>query len=219
MSTAFSGVKPKFRYIVFEGIDGAGKSTQMRILAERLQKLDVTAVELCEPTYGALGRKMRVALSRGAQLSIAEQTRNFTEDRRQHVRTRIRPLLALSRKGHFAILQHRFYLSAPVYQWDGDDKALALLRAEQKIAPSPDVVLLLDIPGHTALTRLKHRDTGIPGPTHLHLETLRQRYLKFAAVSGENVVKIDSRPAQDAVAKAIWRVLGSAARTGDRGRA
>src|SRR5580704_16749669 len=99
------------RYIVFEGIDGAGKSTQIRRLTDKLRELDVTPIELCEPTYGPEGQAIRRFLKSKELPPVKRQIELFTRDRRFHVRSRIRPLLALmKRHSQFAIVQHRYYL-------------------------------------------------------------------------------------------------------------
>jgi len=170
--------------------------------------MDVTPLELCEPTYGKYGAAMRKMMVGGALIPISEQVRYFTADRRAHVRSRILPLLALMRRRrNFMILQHRHYLSAPVYQWQDDEQAMLVLRAQQAFAPSPDLVLLMDVSGRIASKRASGRDGHAAGANADRLEDLRQRYLRFSSVSGDPIVKIDASGSVDAVAALLWKAL------------
>jgi len=179
------------------------------MMAERLQKMNITPVELCEPTYGKYGAAMRKVMASGVPVPIPEQVKCFTSDRRAHVKSRILPLLELMRRRRrdFMILQHRYYLSAPVYQWRDDEQAVQVLRAQQAFAPRPDLVLLMDVSGRVASGRVSKRDGKSARADAGRLEDLRQRYLRFSKISGEPIVKIDASGSVDAVAALLWKSL------------
>ena len=199
------------RYIVFEGIDCAGKSTQMRRLTDKLRELDVTPVELFEPTYGPEGKAIRQFLKSKEPPPVERQIEMFTLDRRFHVRSRIRPLLALMKRySQFAILQHRYYLSAPAYQ--GGDRAdqIKLLRSQQRIAPRPDLVILLDVSIDDALRRLQARKKSRHVfETRRFLSEVRRRYLDLASDRAESIVVINGSGTIDRVAKRVWDALSA----------
>lgn len=199
------------RYIVFEGIDGAGKSTQIRHLTDRLRELDVTPVELCEPTYGPEGQAIRQFLKSKQLPPVSRQIELFTRDRRFHIRSRVRPLLALmKRHPQFAILQHRYYLSAPAYQGGDLTDQIQLLRSQQRIAPRPDLVILLDVPIEDAMRRLQGRKKlGHVFETRQFLSEVRRRYLNLASDRSESIVVINGSGTIDRVARRVWDVLSA----------
>ena len=79
------------RFIVFEGIDGAGKSTQCRLLYDYIAGLQIKARLLAEPTEGPWGRKIREALRSGSQLPRDEQVELFIRDRTDDYSINIKP--------------------------------------------------------------------------------------------------------------------------------
>ncbi len=92
--------------IVFEGIDGTGKSTQIQLLSQALESLGAKVVTSQEPTTGPFGQKLRKSMSEG-RLSPDEELNLFHEDRRLHVKELIEPEL---KKGSIVILD-RYYFS------------------------------------------------------------------------------------------------------------
>lgn len=197
------------RYIVFEGIDGAGKTTQASLLRERLRALDCTAISLTEPTYGKYGRMVREHMTKGDDISVERQRELFTLDRRQHVEQKIKPLLQFVRQNDsFVIIQHRYYLSAPAYQADGEAEMLALLREQQSFAPKPDIVFLLDLPPELAMDRLKERVGGkslFEKPATL--KKVRDRYLFLVNEGSEHIEIIDAVAAKDEVSESVLSIL------------
>src|SRR5262245_42547095 len=91
--------------IVVEGIDGAGKSTQVRRIAEALRAVGETVVQSREPTDGPWGRKIRESAVSG-RMSLADELHAFVEDRREHVAGVIRPALD---RGEIVVLDRYYY--------------------------------------------------------------------------------------------------------------
>ncbi len=81
----------KALFIVFEGIDGSGKTLQARMLASRLERCGVWYLLTAEPSEGPVGRQIRALTFR---LSPSEETHLFTADRRDHLERPIMPALA-----------------------------------------------------------------------------------------------------------------------------
>lgn len=193
-------MKGPLRYIVFEGIDGAGKSTQVSLLCDSLEKLSCTSIRLVEPTYGQYGTRIRAIMNEGKILSIEKQRELFTLDRREHVERKIKPLLAfIEENDAFLIVQDRYYLSASAYQARSEDEMPALLREQQSFAPRPDVVFLLDVPVEIAMERLikAGKKRSLFEQPDL-LDKTRDRYLTLAKEKSEPIQMIDaSLPAEE----------------------
>ena len=99
-------------FIVIEGIDGTGKSTQLHLLAEKLRQLGYAVVATREPTNGPYGQKIReLFVDRGA-VSQEEELELFIADRDQHVKEVIAPALA----DGCVVICDRYYLSTIAYQ-------------------------------------------------------------------------------------------------------
>jgi dTMP kinase len=99
-------------FIIFEGIDGTGKSTQLHLLAEKLKQLDYAVVSTREPTNGPYGKKIRELFVDRTAATLEEELELFIADRDQHVQEVIAPALA---DGSIVICD-RYYLSTVAYQ-------------------------------------------------------------------------------------------------------
>lgn len=154
--------------IVFDGIDGGGKTTQAKLLADVLTAAGETVTLSKEPTDGPWGKQLRASATTG-RMSLADELHAFTEDRKQHVAGLIAPTLA---RGEIVILDRYFY-STIAYQGarGGDVKAI---EAEQRaIAPQPDVVLMFDLPPETSLARISESRGETPNEFE-KLDSLRE---------------------------------------------
>ena len=136
--------------IAMEGIDGTGKSTQLKLLGRYLRVRGCPVVETREPTDGPYGRKIRELFLSRAGTPPEEELELFIEDRRQHVVEVIEPALA---QGSI-VLTDRYYLSTAAYQGAaGIDPAEIFSR--NQFAPEPDLVLLLTLPLELGLVRIR----------------------------------------------------------------
>lgn len=135
--------------IVFEGIDGTGKSTQLELLANHLRGQGFDVVQTKEPTEGPYGRKIRSHYTRREKITQEEELALFIEDRRQHVNDLILPAL----EDNKIILCDRYYLSTIAYQGaaGGDMEEIA---RRNRFAPEPDLVLLFQNPPELSVKRI-----------------------------------------------------------------
>lgn len=140
-------------FIVFEGIDGSGKSTQATILARRLTDLGIPVVLTAEPSDGPVGRIIRSLTTRPEP---EEEARLFTEDRRDHVERVILPALEEGR----TVICDRYVYSSVAYQGARGVDQGAILSAQRPFAPRPDVIFLLEIPTDVALARIATERCG-----------------------------------------------------------
>lgn len=149
-------MKPLF--VVLEGPDASGKSTQLRLLAEQLAARNIPHLTTREPGGTPLGQELR-----GLLLDPHRDIRPLTElflmvaDRHEHVERVIRPALA---EGKW-VLCSRYTLSTMAYQGHGRGVDLELLRQLNELATGglePDYVFLLDLPPQVAYQRTRVQD-------------------------------------------------------------
>jgi dTMP kinase len=188
-------------FIVIEGIDGTGKSTQSKRLAEWFRSRGREVVLSREPTDGPWGKKLRESATTG-RLSAEEELECFLNDRREHVEMSIKPALA---EGKVVILD-RYYFSTMAYQGArGFDPGEIRLRNEA-FAPQPDLLLILDLSVESAHGRIGARgDTANEFEQRDTLSCCREIFLSlrdepFACV-------IDAEPSLNVVTADILSVV------------
>lgn len=140
-------------FIVLEGIDGSGKTSVARILAERFDAQGRTVVLTREPGGTRLGEAVRsLVLGGQAPIEPIAELLLFSAARAQHVAAVIRPAL---QRGEIVICD-RFTASTLAYQWGGRGVLRADIEAAQRLATGglvPDLTLLLDLPAEVAQQR------------------------------------------------------------------
>lgn len=172
------------RFIVFEGIDGAGKTTQMELLARFLERRGVSVVRTREPGGTRLGGIVRDLILDPGHVDLKSRTEAFlyAADRAQHVAEVIRPALEM---GH-TVLCDRFLYSTLAYQGWGRGIDLELLTALNNLATGglvPDQVVLLDLEVGDGLGRVyKGRiPDRLENEKEAFFSRVRQGYLDQAA--------------------------------------
>ena len=187
--------------VVFEGVDGAGKSTQLARLAERVAARGREVVRRFEPTDGPIGREIRRRAREGPPLTPREELDLFVADRREHVAEHVGPALARGA----VVLQDRSFYSSAAYQ--GARPGLGL-RPDEIVAmhawcPRPDLVLVLDLPPADGLERVARRGRGDAFEERSLQEAVRAAFLALA-VDDPRLRVVDARGPADEVAAAIW---------------
>ena len=179
--------------VVFEGIDGAGKSTQIRRLALLARALGLECIESREPTYGQYGKQLRESAA-VQRLSRAREHELLLLDRREHLDTLVAPALA---RGAVVLLD-RYYFSSIAYQAGSDLSAEQIRADNEAFAPRPDLLLILDLPVETGLARISARgDRPNAFEAVATLQHCREVYRNF---SGEPFARmIDASADADAV--------------------
>lgn len=140
-------------FIVLEGIDGSGTSTQSGALAAALRARGHEVVETCEPSERSIGRLARARLARDAEpLDRRALALLFAADRLDHVARQIEPALAAGR----VVLSDRYVMSSWVYQsLDCDPQ---WVREINRFAPWPDLTFVLDVSAAEAMRRVAGRE-------------------------------------------------------------
>ena len=159
--------------IAIEGIDGSGKSVIAKELVNFLNAAGYDAILLKEPTDSIYGEKIRKSTER---LPPEEELELFLLDREIDVRKRILPALE---KGK-VIVMDRYYYSNIAYQSARGIDAEKIRSMNEKFAPKPDLVIVLDVSPETALRRIKHRGRLTAFESQDYLEKVRENFLKLA---------------------------------------
>lgn len=150
------------RLISFEGGDGSGKTTQLKLLDKYLASRGKSCLSTREPGGTTLGEMIRKILLEAGKVEIASPTELFLylADRAQHVHEVIRPALASGR----LVLCDRFTDSTLAYQGYGRGVDLDMLRRLNQVAShgiTPDVTFLLDCPVEVGLSRTAQRNMNL----------------------------------------------------------
>src|SRR3979490_3311612 len=201
------------RFISFEGGEGSGKSTQIKLLAERLGAAKLRTIVTREPG-GSPGAEIirHVVLSgMGKLLGPDAETLLFAAARDDHVRTVIKPAL---NQGIW-VLCDRFSDSTRVYQGRLGKVAPAFLNAIERVTIGdlkPDLTIILDVPVEVGLKRAAaRRGTGAPDrfeaeDVRFHQE-LRDAYRQIAAAEPQRCVLIDANADASTAAENVWAAL------------
>ena len=184
--------------IAIEGIDGAGKTTQVAALAAAIRQLGLEVVTTKEPTDGPAGRRIRET-ARTGRLPPGDELALFVEDRKEHVRALIGPALE---RGAVVIVD-RYYYSTAAYQGARGLDPDSILTANEAFAPRPDLVVVVDVDPALGVGRVRARDQR----ENLFEDEadLRRSRAIFQDLSGPHIWAVDGAPAIDLVRRRILR--------------
>jgi dTMP kinase len=201
------------KFISFEGGEGSGKSTQIKLLAQRLEAAKLRAILTREPggSPGAEIIRHLVLSGMGKLLGPEAETLLFAAARDDHVRTVIEPALT---QGTW-VLCDRFSDSTRAYQGRLGNVAPGLLNAMQRVTIGdlkPDLTIILDVPVEIGLKRAAaRRGDGAPdrfeGEDIKFHQDLRDAFRQIAAEDPDRCVLIDATASPDVVAAQVWTAL------------
>ncbi len=207
----------KGRFITFEGGDGTGKSTQIKLLADFLKEQNVPVVTTREPGGTPLGQELRSLLLTGDKdkMDAVTEALLFFADRHIHLTEKIWPALA---KGEW-VLSDRFADSTFAYQLYGHNGRLSQETLERlyQIAVGdfkPDLTIILDIDPEIGIKRSLARATG-EAVKEIRFENidmgfhqrLRKGYLEIAAREPERCVVLDAARSIEDIHRNIVKVV------------
>jgi len=190
-------------FVTFEGIEGSGKSTQARLLAERLGPDTVLTQE---PGGTPLGRAIRCLLLDHGHGVVAPSTEVllYFADRAQHVAELVRPAL---REGR-SVVSDRYTDSSLAYQGYGRGLDRGLILAVHRLATGglqPDVTILLDVSVDVGLARASSRGSldRLESEVREFHDRVRGGYLEMARAEPERWVRVDGEGSTEAVAARV----------------
>ncbi len=196
-----SSEKPLF--IVLEGIDGSGKTTQAFRLERWFKRSGRKAYTTREPTDGIIGGIIRAALSTKLRISPMTLQILFAADRSEHVRE-----MEERRASGYNVICDRYILSSVAYGMVDLDRDW-LLRMNSPF-PRPDLTIILDLPAETALRRVGKRFSKTLFERRSLLERVRENFLALHNDLGNeyNTVVIDASRSPEEIHRDILEVLG-----------
>ncbi|MGC2237571.1 MAG: dTMP kinase [Pyrinomonadaceae bacterium] len=174
------------KFITFEGIDGSGKSTQLRMLASELRVRGLNVLTTCEPGGTPLGRRLREAfLETEENVAPLAELLLFAADRAQHVNFLVKPALAEGK----IVISDRFADATAAYQGAGrgfPEKTVSQIIKLATDGIKPDLTLFFDISVDKAILRTNSRTNDETVRNRMDTETtefyerVRAAYLKIA---------------------------------------
>lgn len=199
-------------FIAFEGPDAAGKSTQVRLLAEWLRDAGAEVVATFEPGATRIGPEVRRLVLDVASdgLDARAEALLYAADRAEHVASVIRP--ALSRGA--VVITDRYVDSSIAYQGAGRDLGrdeVAALSAFATGGLVPDLTVVLDVPPDVRRARIGRELDRLEGEAEQFHERVRRTYLELAAAEPDRYLVVDgSRPEDEqaeVIAEAVEKVM------------
>ncbi len=190
-------------FIAFEGIDGTGKSTQLKLLEQYLRSLGHEVVVTREPTDGPYGRKIRELYVDRGRCTPDEELDLFIRDRKQHVAAVIAPALAAGK----VVLTDRYYFSTAAYQGAAGCDPEKIFAANS-FAPEPDMVVLLTMDPEVSV----HRIEQLRGESLNDFEQLGQLHKVaelFTSFTQDCITRIDAARPVDLVQSDIREAVRS----------
>lgn len=203
------------KFITFEGSEGCGKSTQIRLLVEHLQARGLEIVLTREPGGTVVGEKIRHLLQydpESANLTDESELLLFAASRAQLVRELILPALE---EGKWVVAD-RFFDSTTIYQGVGrglDPGAVRAINAFAVGAAVPDLTILFDLDAATGHARAVKasgsKEDRMESEPLAFFEAVRQGYLKLAAAEPERIAVVDASAGIAEVTDSVYRLVES----------
>jgi len=194
-------------FVVFEGGDGSGTSTQLSMLKNRLKNIEKPVIfPTFEPTDGQIGKLIRSALKKEVNFKPETLAMLFAADRNEHLYGQD-GILAHINRGEL-VVSDRYVLSSLAYQGiECGDELPQLLNSR---FPAPEITIFFDIEPETAIERMKNRDSLEIYEYREFQEKVRQKY-KSAIIqyrkNGARVEIIDASKTAVEVADQVWSIL------------
>ncbi len=198
------------RFLVFEGLDGSGKTTQMTRIQKRLISMGINVITTCEPTDGPVGSLIRKVLEGGIPSDPRTIAALFAADRTDHLVKPETGVQALVEKGR-VVLCDRYYFSSYAYHArDMDLEWIITLNSVNAQILRPDLILFIDVAPETCLDRIRAGRQRLDMYEKIDiLKQVRNNY--FTAFDRlrdkEKVVAVDGNASEDAVEECIWQHL------------
>ncbi len=193
------------KFIVFEGIDGSGKTTHAALLKKRLEEMGERVFMTAEPSEGEAGKLLRRCLKREIELSEEAIAGLFMTDRLDHIKNPTDGILSHLEKGE-TVLCDRYYFSS--FAYNGSYAPLDWVKAINALPRAllrPDLTLFMDIPPESFLSRIEKRSEKERYEKLEVLKRVRENYFAaFEAFPDEKVTVIDNTAPLDLAAENVY---------------
>ncbi len=191
------------KFIVFEGIDGSGTTTQSELLKDYLLLQGEKAIVSPEPSDGIIGKFIRNILQ--DKNLISHQNQNFDEqmaylfaaDRYDHLYNEKNGVFTLI-KNNYYVISTRYYFSSLAYNGNTPEEWQLIQTLNQKF-PQPDLVIYLDIPVELSLERIKQRSLHEVYENKKKLTQVKENYFKIFTDYQGFLLKIDGTQTTDII--------------------
>ena len=199
----------KGKFIVFEGIDGAGKTTQIQLLAKRLRESGVDVDVSAEPTTNESGKALRRALSGQDKKSYCEMAAMFVLDRIGH-NYEIRELVDAGK----TVISDRYYYSSLAYQGKATDyNWVRTMNMDCPDIRRPDVCIYLDLTPEESLKRISNGRESVE--IYENLEKLTEVRASFYYTiedlrkDGEQIFIVDASRSIEEISDEIFNIVSN----------
>jgi len=190
----------KGKLIVFEGIDGGGKTTQAKMLMKRLHKRGYDAVYFQEPSGSRWGMEIRKLAAYKDSISPEGELDLFLKDRRENVEKNLKPAL----KENKIVILDRYYYSTIAYQGAKGISRQRIRKMNEEFAVLPDLVIILDIGPSQGLCRIGGREKkDLLFEREDYLLKVREIFNSFRE---DNIVHIKADRSLDQIAAEIEQI-------------
>ena len=197
-------------FIVFEGIDGSGKSTQVKLLAERLVKEGFKVYTTFEPTDSAIGLIIRNIFKHKMEADHKTIAALFLADRLNHLQNNINGILKKMEEG-YTIISDRYYFSS--YAYHGTHMDMDWVIAANSLCAGllrPDINIFIDVPPDVGMQRLNEgRNMMELYESSENLQEVRKKYFESfdKLKQEENIFITDGNRSSKTIFTDIWEKL------------
>ncbi|MDQ3142293.1 MAG: dTMP kinase [Bacteroidota bacterium] len=194
-------------FIAIEGIDGSGKSTQLRLLAEKIIELGSPVYATHEPTAGIIGQLIRDILQGNITFDHLTIASLFVADRLDHILNTNDGMLSKIQSGN-VVITDRYYFSS--YAYHGVHVDLDWIIAANSMSAQlmkPDLHIFIDVPAEESMNRIhKNRKETEFFESLSNLKKVREKYFEvFDKLSNsEQILIIDGTSSIDKIHEMIW---------------
>lgn len=197
-------------FIAFEGIDGSGKSTQVKLLQEKLEAAGLKVYTTCEPTDGPIGKIIRDIFSHKMEADHRTIAGLFVADRLDHLLNKTNGILKKLEEG-YTVISDRFYFSSYAYQ--GTHVNLDWVINANSLSANlrrPDLNIYIDITAEQSIERInKGRSSVELYETLDNLEQVRNKYFEVMDLlkDDEEIFVTDGGRAPEIISNEIWNKI------------
>ena len=198
-------------FIVFEGIDSSGKTTQAELLKKYFLTTKEQAVISPEPSSGIIGNlirqalKKRIVFNKDPNLFDQQMAYLFAADRHDHLYNDVDGVFKLI-QDNYHVISTRYYFSSLAYNCEDIEQYNFIKKLNDRF-PNPDLTIYLDIPIEVSLSRLQERSLQEIYETKTKLTKVREQYQQIFAEYDGNALTIDGTQEQQQIHRQIVNSL------------